>query len=221
MHAISVITAYRYITTVVSTERHINLSKLYHVHISNKNPLQTLLASSLNRQQHHRHKRNQQQRSRSIDRRTGVGRSIDTNDRSTETSNTVQATSNTRTGTAVGSWEDLGGVSVQHTVHDHLGEGFESRADELSVGCLGGREAEEQDGSDQRRQRHCTFPTDVLEVDHVAGQNGAEESGHGGDSVVTVGDVYGRRGAEVLRQEGVEEGVSHADSSPAEPDEGG
>lgn len=91
----------------------------------------------------------------------------------------------------------------------------------MGVGRLGCGKAEKQDGGDTRGDGHGTFPTDVLDVDHVESENRAEKTGHGRDGVVTVGLVCGGRRAEILGQEGVEQSVSHADGGPAEPDENG
>lgn len=105
-------------------------------------------------------------------------------------------------------------------------EGFEGGADELDVGVCAGGEAEEEDAGDQGGDDHCALAADVFDVDGVAGQDGAGDADDGGDGVVAVHGVGGLLGAaaglfEVLGEEGVEEGVAHANGGPAEPEEDG
>ncbi len=91
----------------------------------------------------------------------------------------------------------------------------------MHVGVLGSREAVKEDTGDEGREGHCALAADVGEVDHDPGEQGAGDTADGGDGVVAVGLVDGGVRAEVLGEEGVEEGVSQSDAGPAEPDQDG
>ena len=183
--------------------------------------LQSLPAPSLDRQQAHRHKGRQNQRARCINRRDRVGARVDANNGSHQARNPVQAAGNARPSAAVGRREDLGRVGVQDTVHGHLEEGLQCGTHQLDVGILGGGETEQQNARDQGGDGHRTLAADVRQVDRVPGDQGSGNTADGRDGVVAVGDVGGRVGAQVLRQEGVEQRVAHSDGGPAEPDQDG
>jgi hypothetical protein len=185
-----------------------------------------LLPHRLDRKTQHGHKGREDEASSGEDGGVGVGgAAVDGDDGGTEPRNAVEHARDAGAGAAAGGGEDLRGVGVENAVHDVLEEGLEAGADELDVGVGGGGEAEEEDGSHHRREGDCSLAADVLDVDGVAGYDGARDADDGGDGVVAVGDVGGGRGVaaagvlEVLGQEGVEEGVAHSDGGPAEPED--
>lgn len=183
--------------------------------------LHGLLALCFDGQETHSNKGSQNQSTSRVNGSERIGTSVDTNDGSHETRNTVQTAGNSRSGTSVWCREDLGCVGVEHTVHDHLEEGFQAGTDELDVRVLGGGEAEQKDTCDQGGCCHGTLAADVLEVNQVPAKEGTGNTADCCDGVVAVGDVSGGVGAEVLGKEGVEQGVAHSNTCPAEPDQDG
>lgn len=119
--------------------------------------LQRLLSLRLNRQENHGQERGQNQGTGGINRGDGVCASVNTDDRGHEPGNTIQTTGDTGSGAAVRGGEDLGGISVQNTVHHHLEKGFQRGAEKLNVRVLRGREAKQQDTRDQGRGGHGTL----------------------------------------------------------------
>ena len=117
-------------------------------------------------------------------------------------------------------------LSIKHTVHDILEEGLQRAKGQLETRIRADREAKHQYPRDDGGNRNGAFAAEVLDVDGVVGHEGARDADNGGDGVVAVDDAGGGFGfaagvGEVLREEGVEEGVAHADGGPAEPDEYG
>lgn len=113
------------------------------LHSASTSSLYDLLSSGLDRDKDHRDERRQNQSPGGINRRNGVLTGIDTDNRGHETSDTIEAASDTGSGASIRGREDLGGVSVENAVHHHLEEGLERRAHQLHVCVLGGCEAEE------------------------------------------------------------------------------
>lgn len=206
--------------------------------------LQSLLTPRLNGQQQHRHERSQEQRTRRIHRTRRIRLpGVDGDERRAQTSKTVEERRNAGSGAAVRRGEHFRSVRVEDAVpathvsggvyqdcgsaclHDVLEEGLERREDELVVGVAVEGEEVEEDAGQHRADGHSALAADVLDVDRVAGDGAAGHADDGRDDVVAVGDVRRRRAAvgarvgEVLRQEGVEERVAHADGGPHEPDE--
>ena len=96
----------------------------------------------------------------------------------------------------------------------------------MSTGVGACSKEEQEHARDGCRTRHGTFTTNVLEVDGVAAKERSRNADDRGDCVVTVGsrDRVGTTAAvvgKVLRQESVEQRVSHTNGSPGEPDEDG
>lgn len=189
--------------------------------------LQGLLATSFDRQQTHGHKCSEDQSTTGVDWRVGVrARGVNRDDGCKQAADAVEAACDTGSRTAVRGGEDFRGICIKNAVHDVLEERLEGGADKLSVGVGGGGEAEQDNTCYHRRNRHRAFTTDVLDINGKACQDGAGNSDDGRDGVVTVDDVCRGRAtravvAEVLRQEGVEKRVAHANCCPAEPQENG
>lgn len=189
--------------------------------------LQSLLTASLNRKQAHGHESSQHQSPGGVDGRVDVAAAtVDGDQRGTQSRDSVKATGNSGTSTAVRGGEDFRRIGVEYAVHDVLEEGFQGRADKLDVRVGGGRKAEEKNTGDHGGNDHGTLATDVLDVDGVAGENGSGDTDDGSDGVVPVDNVGGLLGRtasalDVLGKEGVEKRVTHADGSPAEPQKNG
>lgn len=96
----------------------------------------------------------------------------------------------------------------------------------MSARVGAGGEEEQEHARDSGRDGHRSLTADVSQVDSVATKEGSGNTDDRGDGVVAVGSrdrvgtattVVGK----VLRQEGVEERVTHTDGGPGEPDEAG
>ena len=195
----------------------------HHSSLVKRTRLQALLAAGLNGQRQHAQEGCKEQGSRGVNGRGRVcGASVDSNNGRAETSDSVEETGDTSTGATVGRREDLGGVGVEHTVHDVLEEGLERREGELEVGVGGDGEDVEEDAGDDCCNGHGTLAADVLDVDGDPGEERTRHTDGGGNGVVAVLDVdRGVVATKVLGQESVEERVAHADESPDEPEENG
>ncbi|KFY94887.1 hypothetical protein V500_03012 [Pseudogymnoascus sp. VKM F-4518 (FW-2643)] len=151
---------------------------------------------------------------------------VDCDNRRADSGHTIQETGDTRPRPAARRWEDLGRVRVQHTVHDVLEEGLDAGEDELEVGVGADGEEEQTDAREKGRSGHRALAANELDVDGVAGDDGTRDTANRDDGVVAVDNVCWRgRGVgvdarEILGQEGVEQGISHSNRSPAEPQKG-
>lgn len=178
-----------------------------------------MLALRLDWQEAHRHERSQNKSTSGIDWGDGIRTGIDTNDRRHEASDPVQATRDSRSSSSVGGRENFRRVGVQHTVHDHLEERLQRRTQELDVWILGRSEAEQQDTCDEGRCGHSALTTNIFDINHYPAKKRAWNTTDSRDSIVAIGDVVRRVGAEILGKESVEEGVAHSNTCPTEPDQ--
>ncbi|KFZ25065.1 hypothetical protein V502_00444 [Pseudogymnoascus sp. VKM F-4520 (FW-2644)] len=188
---------------------------------------QTLLPPRFNGQAQHGHQRGKHESTTCVNRRLWVAsRSVDCDNRRADSGHTIQETGDTRPRPAARRWEDLGRVRVQHTVHDVLEEGLDAGEDELEVGVGADGEEEQTDAREKGRSGHRALAANELDVDGVAGDDGTRDTANRDDGVVAVDNVCWRgRGVgvdarEILGQEGVEQGISHSNRSPAEPQKG-
>lgn len=189
--------------------------------------LQRLLSPGFNREKTHGHKCCQNQSTRCVDRSIWVGTSaVDGHKRRAQSRNAVKAAGDASGCTTVRSREDLGSVGVQDAIHDVLEESLQAGAKQLDVGVGRSREAEEQHSGNQCGDNHGTLTTNILDFNGVAGQDRSRDTDDRSDSIVPVGNVC-RAGAgatcilEVLGKEGIEQGITHSNRSPAEPEENG
>lgn len=114
-------------------------------------------------------------------------------------------------------------LSVQDSIHDVLKECFQTAERELKAGVGGNREAKDEDPGDDGGNGDGALAANVFDVDGVVRDQRSRNADYGCDSVVAI--YYTRRGlrfssgiGEILRQEGIKEGIAHSDSGPAEPD---
>lgn len=124
------------------------------------------------------------------------------------------------------SWPWIGerhSLSVQDSIHDVLEECFQTAERELKAGVGGNCEAKDEDPGDDRGNGDGALAANVLDVDGVVRDERSRDADYGCDGVVTI--YYTRRGllvssgiGEILRQEGIKEGIAHPDGGPAEPD---
>lgn len=157
---------------------------------------QSLLSTSLDRQQNHGDKRGKEETASGVDGRVGVGvAAVDGDDGGHQAADAVEERGDAGAGTTVGRGEHLGCVRVEHAVHDVLEEGLERRTHQLRVGVGGDREAEQDDARDQRRERHRALASDVLHIHRVAREERPRNSDNRRNRVVAVRDVHWRRAA--------------------------
>ena len=112
---------------------------------------------------------------------------------------------------------------AQETERLTLEEGLQARKDELEARIGTDCEAEEKDASDESRDSDGTLASDILEVDSVVSDRRARNANDRRDGVIAVHNLIRgwshllARILKVLRQEGIEQRISHAYGRPAEP----